>query len=312
MRSLRYIIGYLSLSKGIRVNQWDLEPQYHSRMPIILPSKVEQTVIATFLDRETAKIDALVAEQQRLIELLEEKRQAVIFHAVTKGLNPTAPMKDSGIEWLGEVPVHWEVLKGAYLGRLFGSEQVPEDLICNEGLIPFLKVGSLSPHGFEVQSWDWFLASEIEGQYQQKQDFVVFPKRGAAIFMNKVNIVYRPALIDPNLMGWEISERSTTRFVAYLLKARKLNELADVSTVPQINIKHIYPERFPVPPVNEQIAIISFLDRETVKIEALTAEAQTAITLLQERRTALISATVTGKIDVRGVVAAQLERGVAA
>ncbi len=109
MRSPRYITGYLSLSKGIRVNQWDLEPQYHSRMPILVPPKEEQSVIANFLDLETTKIDALIAEQQRLIELLKEKRHAVISYAVTKGLNPDAPMKDSGIEWLGEVPKHWEV-----------------------------------------------------------------------------------------------------------------------------------------------------------------------------------------------------------
>lgn len=110
LRSPQYIAGYLSFSKGIRVNQWDLDPQYHSRMPILLPSLEEQQTIATFLDRETAKIDALIAEQQRLIELLKEKRQAVISHAVTKGLNPDEPMKDSGIEWLAEVPAHWTLV----------------------------------------------------------------------------------------------------------------------------------------------------------------------------------------------------------
>jgi type I restriction enzyme, S subunit len=133
---------------------------------------------------------------------------------------------------------------------------------------------------------------------------VVFPKRGAAIFLNKVNIVDRPALIDPNLMGWEIGKRAIPGFVAYALKSRRLNELADVSTVPQIHNKHIGPERFPVPPLAEQREIVNFLSAETAKLDALADEAQKAIDLLQERRTALISAAVTGQIDVRKLAAA--------
>lgn len=113
-------------------------------------------------------------------------------------------------------------------------------------------------------------------------------------------------------MGWEMSDRIIAKFIAYILKSRRLDELADISTVPQINNKHIAPERFPVPSLKEQNEIISFLDRETAKLDTLTAEAQTAITLLQERRTALISAAVTGKIDVRGLVEARPEREAAA
>ncbi|MDO9470011.1 MAG: restriction endonuclease subunit S [Nitrosomonas sp.] len=267
---------------------------------IALPAILEQQAIAAFLDRETAKIDALIAEQQRLIELLKEKRQAVISYAVTKGLNPNAPMKDSGIEWLGEVPKHWEVLKGGAIGRIFGSEQVSEKYVKDEGELPFIKVGSLSLNDFEIEMWNWFVDPGIASQYKAKSNFIVFPKRGAAIFTNKVNIVEIPSVIDPNLMGWEMGEKVFVKFFAYVLKSRRLDELADVSTIPQINNKHINPEKFPVPPLHEQQTITSFLDNETAKIDALTAEAKTAITLLQERRTALISATVTGKIDVRG------------
>jgi len=121
LRSPRYITGYLSLSKGIRVNQWDLEPQYHSRMPVVLPSLSEQSAIAAFLDRETAKIDALIAEQEKLIALLAEKRQATISRAVTRGLNPNAPMTDSGVPWLGEMPAHWECVRVKHVIR--GIEQ---------------------------------------------------------------------------------------------------------------------------------------------------------------------------------------------
>jgi type I restriction enzyme S subunit len=268
-------------------------------MEVTTPPLPEQTQIATFLDRETAKIDALVAEQRRLMALLKEKRQAVISHVVTRGLNPHAPMKPSGIEWLGDVPEHWDVLKGAMIGTLFGSEQVPEDAVLDEGDLPYIKVGSLSRDSFEVESWDYFVDISVTANYRPHNGYIVFPKRGAAIFTNKVNIVDRPSLIDPNLMGWKIGERAVTAFIAYALKCRKLDEIADVSTVPQINNKHIAPERFAVPPVEEQHQIVTYLCAESAKFDALTAEAQRAIDLLQERRTALISAAVTGQIDVR-------------
>ncbi len=269
------------------------------RLPTLVPSEPEQTAIATFLDRETAKIDALIAEQEKLLTLLAEKRQATISHAVTKGLNPDAPMKDSGVEWLGEVPAHWEVLKGSRIGTLFGSGPVAEDEVYEEGSVPFIKVGSLSSEGFEVASWSWFVRDLTAERLNSYSEFVVFPKRGAAIFLNKVNIVRCPALIDPNLMGWKIRQGISIEYVAYLLTVRKLQELADVSTVPQINNKHIDPEKFPIPPLGEQKVIVDFLATECRKINALKAESERAIELLKERRTALISAAVTGKIDVR-------------
>ena len=268
------------------------------------PPLVEQQAIATFLDLETAKIDGLMAEQRALMALLKEKRQAVISHAAIKGLNPAAPMKDSGVAWLGEVPGHWEVLKATQIGDLFGSEQVPEELVSDLGSIPFIKVGSLSLTKFTVESWDWFVDDTNPKNYKLRNNYVVFPKRGAAIYSNKVNIVDRPSLIDPNLMGWEIGDKAVPRYIAYALKTRKIDELADVSTVPQINNKHVAPERFPVPPQAEQQEIIAFLDDQTAQLDTLTQEAQTAIALLQERRTALISAAVTGQMDVRAAVAA--------
>ncbi|MGB8841601.1 MAG: hypothetical protein WCC64_11065 [Aliidongia sp.] len=138
---------------------------------LAMPPRPEQSAIVAFLDRETAKIDALVAEQEKLIALLAEKRQAVISHAVTKGLNPAAPMKDSGIEWLGEVPEHWEVIKGARIGRLFGSEQIPEESIVEDGTLPLLKVASLSLDDFEIESWNWFVEDNIVDSSKLEANF---------------------------------------------------------------------------------------------------------------------------------------------
>lgn len=273
---------------------------------LTLPSTIEQSTIAAFLDRETGKIDALISEQEKLLALVAEKRQATISHAVTCGLNPDAPMKDSGVAWLGKLPAHWDVLKGSRIGELFGSEPIPDDDVREEGQLPFLKVGSLSLRGFEVESWDWYVDEAVAARCSPRRGFIVFPKRGAAIFTNKVNIVNCDALIDPNLMGWQIGRRALVTFIAYVLKTRKLQELADVSTVPQINNKHIGPEKFPVPPLSEQSMIVDFLDAETAKLDNLRAEAERAIDLLKERRSALIAAAVTGKIDVRNVVPQEL------
>lgn len=303
LKSSGYIESLQSVTDGIRDGKNVSYAQFGS---VCIPKAPfnEQTLIASFLDRETSKIDSLVAEQRRLIELLKEKRQAVISHAVTKGLNPHAPMKPSGIEWLGDVPEHWEVVKGSAIGALFGSEQVPDESVSDEGDLPFIKVSSMSLHSFEIESWDWYVDAAVAQQCNARAGYVVFPKRGAAIFTNKVNIVDRPSMIDPNLMGWEIGPKAVPKFMAYTLKCRKLDELADVSTVPQINNKHIAPERFPIPPLNEQSEIVEFLGTETAKLDALTGEVERAIELLQERRTALISAAVTGKIDVRNWVEA--------
>ena len=269
------------------------------RLPLILPSVVEQKSITLFLDGETAKIDALIAAQEKLIDLLKEKRQAVISHAVTKGIDPKVKMKDSGVEWLGEIPEHWDVRKGAAIGSLFGSEQISEEDISEIGEFPYLKVGSLSTDSFEIANWDWFISKKGSEKIRLRKNYIIFPKRGAAIFLNKVNIVDKLSAIDPNLMGWVIFEIAHPKFIGFVLKTRKLEQLADVSTVPQINNKHISPELFPLPPLSEQIKIVNFIEYELLKISSLLSTAEMVIKLLQERRSALISAAVTGQIDVR-------------
>lgn len=300
LQTTGFVDEVISRSTGVSypaINASDLV-----RICIPVPPPSEQIVIAKFLDRETAKIDALIAEQEKLIALLAEKRQATISHAVTRGLNPDAPMKDSGVEWLGEVPEHWQVVKGSRIGILFGSGPVSEDEVHEMGSVPFVKVGSLSSEGFDIAKWNWYVSEVTAGRLNLYSEFVVFPKRGAAIFLNKVNIVRCKALIDPNLMGWKVGKDALSEYVAFLLTVRKLQELADVSTVPQINNKHIEPEKFPMPPLTEQDAIVDFLLAECSKLKLLKVEADRAIYLLKERRSALISAAVTGQIDVRNAV----------
>ena len=264
------------------------------------PPIEEQMAIRAFLDHETTKIDALITEQERLISLLQEKRQALISHAVTKGLNLDAPIKDSGVEWLGEVPEHWNICKGSNIGSLFGSRQTSN--IYTEGDIPFFKVSTLSSTSFEPHQPEWFVRKTDIKIDKTETNFLVFPKRGEAIFGNKVNFIQSKALIDPNLMGWKIAVASEPIYFAYVLKTRKLEEIADVSTVPQINNKHINQGYWPRPPLVEQLEIVKYLNKNIEVIDSLTDESKAAITLLHERRSALISAAVTGQIDVRGLV----------
>jgi len=285
------------------INQASIAIDQLKNIPCLYPKQEEQRTIAAFLDYETARIDKLIAKQQRLIELLKEKRQAVISHAVTKGLNPDAPMKNSGVEWLGEVPEHWEILKGSWLGRLFGSEAVEDADVVLDGDVAFVKVSTLSLDELSPQDPEWFVSPQTASRVRAKRDFIAFPKRGAAIFTNKVNIVPYCSVIDPNLMGWEVKKTINTTYLAYCLKIRRLDDIADVSTVPQINNKHISPQRFPVPPRIEQDEIVERIEEGILLFDKLLLKAGDAILLMQERRTALISSAVTGKIDLRDWVA---------
>ena len=287
-----------SLRDGKSINY-----EQFSAIDLPLTSLYEQNTIAAFLDYETAKIDKLIEKQKQLIELLKEKRQAVISHAVTKGLNPDVPMKDSGVEWLGEVPQHWNITKGGYIGRLFGSETVSESNISDEGGLPFIKVSTLSLDSFTLNEPEWFIKTLHEKKYKSECDYIAFPKRGAAIFTNKVNVVRMKSIIDPNLMGWKMNSGVSDEYIAFVLKKRGLSDIADVSTVPQINNKHISPEKFPLPPYKEQLEIVDYLKVSIYKFDNLIDTTQKTIEFSQERRIALISAAVTGKIDVRDWVA---------
>ncbi|NAR52328.1 restriction endonuclease subunit S [Acinetobacter haemolyticus] len=189
----------------------------------LLSSQNEARQIVHFLDYETAKIDHLIEKQQQLIELLKEKRQAVISHAVTKGLDPNVPMKDSGVEWLGEVPEHWKIIKGGYIGTLFGSESIQEDDVTDQGSLPFIKVSSLSAETFKLSNIDWFVSERRAKFCKAEKNYIVFPKRGAAIFTNKVNVIEVDSVIDPNLMGWKIGKQGITEYFALLLCTRQIS-----------------------------------------------------------------------------------------
>jgi type I restriction enzyme S subunit len=306
MRSLRYITGYMSVSKGIRVNQWDLEPQLHSRMPLTVPPIEEQTQIAAFLDRETAKIDELVAEQRRLMELLKEKRQAVISHAVTQGLDPDAPMKPSGIEWLGDVPAHWEVrrLKSLVEEPLkYGANESAE--LDDRTLPRFVRITDIDDTGGLRDETFKSLPVEVAEPYLLNDGDVLLARSGATVGKSFIyskqwgiacfaGYLIR-ARLRPNICfaQWLYSFCQTNEYWSYIFGTQIQATIQNVSAEKYANLY------LPLPPTTEQADIIELLRTELTKFDTLAAEVQLAIDLLQERRTALISAAVTGQIDVR-------------
>ena len=260
---------------------------------IPLPPPAEQRAIAAFLDRECGKIDALVAEQERLIALLKEKRQAVISHAVTKGLDPSAPMKDSGVAWLGPVPAHWDVMPLKRAARLCTDRAEDRSF----------------PVGLEhIESWTGRL---IEAETEFEGDGVAF-RPGDILFgklrpyLAKVWLADRPGEAVGDFHVIRSLPPLVPEFLQRVLLSREAISLIDSSTygskMPRASWEFIGSLAVPFPPPAEQRAIAAFLDRECGKIDALVAEAERAIALLKERRAALISAAVTGRIDVRGLV----------
>ncbi len=277
------------------------------------PSFSEQTAIATFLDRETAKIDALVAEQEKLIALLQEKRQAVISHAVTKGLDPNVPMKDSGVEWLGEVPIHWEVSPFKWLldrndGGVWGDDPDGTD----DTLV--LRSTEQTVDGqwrLENAATRKLSATERAAALLESGDLVVTKSSGSSLHIGKTTLVTdeiaQLGCCYSNFMQRLRMKPSFSPLLAwYILNndiARLQFDLLSNSTTGLANLNGtmIGQMMLAIPPGEEQTAIATFLDRETAKLDTLMTEARSAITLLQERRTALISAAVTGQIDVRGL-----------
>jgi type I restriction enzyme S subunit len=273
---------------------------------VAIPSINEQEAIAAFLDQETCKIDALVAEQERLIALLKEKRQAVISQAVTKGLNPNAPMKASGIEWLGQVPAHWEVKRLKYLGEaIIGLTYEPANV--TDELNGLLVLRSSNVQGGKITFDDnVYVSSAVPSKLiTQVGDILICSRNGSRALIGK------NATIDAEAAGLTFGAFMTvfrSQFSDYLscVFNSPLFEFQSgaflTSTINQLTVGILNDFEVPFPPGIERDQIVSFISRETEKLNSLITEATQAIILLRERRAALISAAVTGKIDVRAFI----------
>lgn len=294
--------------KGIVADLWSTGFSEMKNIVIPVPSQHEQTQIARFLDHETAKIDALIREQERLIELLQEKRQAVISHVVTKGLDPDVPMKDSGVEWLGEVPAHWKVKPLRYLGQCQNGINIAGDAFGSG--FPFIGYGhvykndvlplvtnelvqssKLDRERYSVQRGDVFFTRTSETVDEIGFSATCFHDVDSAVFAGFL-IRFRPSVPD-----------LTPEFSRYYFSNQRLREFfnKEMNLVTRASLSQDLLKKMEVtlPPIQEQLSISSHLDRVAGTVDSLISEAKTSIELLVERRSVLISAAVTGKIDVR-------------
>ncbi|WP_455426758.1 restriction endonuclease subunit S [Dryocola sp. LX212] len=303
---------FFHLGQGsAHLGRWRLPTEAFNEIVYPCPSLKEQIKIASFLDHETAKIDNLIEKQQQLIELLKEKRQAVISHAVTKGLNPDVPMKDSGVEWLGEVPEHWELVPLKYLCNFSGGGTPTKDNLSywQGGTVPWVSPKDMKSFWIsETQDYVTPKAvSESSTNYVEEGSLLMVVRSGILQRNIPVAINIVKITINQDMKALRFNERMKAHYAAYFIngnvKSLLLEWTKEGATVESIEHEFLANGLIPVPPIDEQHSIIKRISDQMKRFESLEENALTGIRLLQERRTALISAAVTGKIDVRDWVA---------
>jgi type I restriction enzyme S subunit len=271
-----------------------------------LPTKDEQQQIAAFLDWKTGQIDGLIGKKKELLEKLKEKRLAVITQAVTRGLNPAAPLKDSGIPWLGQVPKHWEVcqIKRKFLSTDYGISESLEP----EGAIAILRMGNIE-NGKVVLEGLKFI-DEVPADLLLRRGDLLYNRTNSLDLIGKVGMFTGETEFEVSFASYLVRIRTEAscvpEYFAYLLNTEGMLGVARSNAFIAIGQCNLNPSRYGqikavIPPKSEQEAIVAHLDLETAKLDELALKTQTAIDRLTEYRNALITAATTGKIDVRGV-----------
>ena len=307
MRSFDKTKVFYALGSGLRQS---LNYSDARRLPVLIPPPAEQKQIADFLDRETEQIDNLIAEQEGLVANLTERRKAVISHAVTKGLNPEAELRDSGLEWSRQIPAGWVVDRISHLFRLISSGTTPDndDLVGEDGDVCWVTTGELREN--YISGTRQAVSFEI---VQRTPTLKVYPPGTLLIAMygatiGRLGILNVPACTNQACCAMSGPLGVETRFIYFAFQGalEHIMLLASGGGQPNINQDKVRSFRIPVPPLPEQREIVAYLENQTALIAELIEEAKALIDLLKERRSALISAAVTGKIDVRSEV---LSRG---
>lgn len=317
LRSSIYVQGYTQLLTGIRPNSLQMSRADLMDFPVLLPPLPVQTAIAAFLDRETAKVDALIEEQRRLVALLKEKRQAAISYAVTKGLDPHAPMKDSGIEWLGEVPAHWDVSRlKDHASLLTSGSRGWGDFYSDEGPV-FVRIGNMTRDTIDLDLGALqrvAIPDDAEGSRTRLEaGDVLFSITADLGSVAVVPTGFGEAYVSQHVALCRLSRNApASRWIAYqalsLLGKLHFSLQAYGGTKIQLSLSDLATMPVLVPPEAEQNALLTCVETQIAEYRTLEHQAEVSMHLLRERRAALISAAVTGKIDVRGRVVADQER----
>ena len=303
-KSVSFISALQNTSNLVRDGQ-ALRYNNFVQLSLPFPSLNEQRTIGAFLDHETARIDALIEEQQRLIELLKEKRQAVISHAVTKGLDPTVPMKDSGVEWLGEVPAHWELKKLRHIGHARnGLTYSPEDVVdFSDSATLVLRSSNIQKARISLEDNVYVEKRIPEALRVREGDLLICSRNGSRALIGKNALI--PKELDGQSFGafMMVFRSGVNEFIYWVLNSPIFDYQSSTfltATINQLTNENLGGMLAPFPPSAEQAEIVLFLTEKSQEIDILISEVQGGVELLYERRSALISAAVTGKIDVRG------------
>lgn len=282
------------------ITRFGLSQQAIKNAVFPIPPLPDQHAIAIFLDRETAKIDDLIAKKQRLLELFAEKRQALITHAVTKGLDPDVPMKDSGVEWLGEIPEGWEV---EYAKWLFQEIDIRSD----DGGEDLLTVSHITGVTLRAEKdVNMFMAETREGYKKCKKGDLVINTLWA--WMGAMGTAPQDGIVSPAYNVYRPLTNYYSEYIDFLVRITVFaQEVIKFSRGVWSSRLRLYPAEFfsillPIPPFAEQVAIADYLDKQTDRIDRLRQLVEEAIERLKERRITLITEAVTGQIDVRGKV----------
>ncbi|HAG8567690.1 MULTISPECIES: restriction endonuclease subunit S [Enterobacterales] len=298
------IVAFFSEGGG----QPNINQEVIASLRVPSPAPDEQATIVATLDRETARIDALVEKKTRFIELLKEKRQALITHAVTKGLDRNAKMKDSGIEWIGQVPEHWEATKLKHVAAFSGggtpSKENPDYW---NGCIPWVSPKDMK-HEVITDSIDHITTKGLENSATKLIDsgaVLLVARSGILRHTIPVGINNVPVSLNQDMKALSLDEtRVRPRFILRWVQGLNRSLLGiwakEGATVESLEHEYVANTRLPLPDLKEQDAILATLDLETARIDALISKSEQSIILLKERRAAFITAAVTGQIDLRG------------
>ncbi len=290
---MAYVPFFTQYSKGIRVGQWDLNPNALKTIPFFLPPLAEQEKIVSYLEDKTSKIDAYVAEKEKEIQLFQELKQKTIADAVTKGLNPDVKMKDSGIPWIGTIPEHWETKK---IGSLFverkekvSDKDYPALSVSKIGITPQLETAVKTDNGDnrkKVCKGDFVVNSRSD----RKGSCGVSPFKGS---VSLINIVLTPRKIF-DVQYYHHLFRSNDYIEEYYRIGRGI--VADLWTTRYSEMRNII---IPFPPLNEQRVIVAYIEEKCQKIDTLMTELQAEIDYMKEYKQRLIADCVTGQVNVQ-------------
>ena len=278
IRSKLYVSFFGQASDGVRIGQWDLSKPRMNVIPFLYPSKSEQKSIANFLDDKTEKIERAIAIKEKQIELLKERKQIFIQNAVTRGLNPDAPMKDSGVDWIGEIPAHWDVKKLKYVARIHNGRDHKH---------------VISESGFPVYGSGGQFAYALEYLYE-----------GEAVLLGRKGTIDKPIYVNEKF--WTVDTMFYTipnqlmmaKFLFYAAKCIPFSYYSTSTALPSMTQGDLLGHKIITPPINEQEEIIANLDSSLGKLEFLNQKVKEQIRHLKEYKASLINSAVTGKIKV--------------